>query len=824
MLFLIGGENHMKPKYILGAILGLIIGAKIADAFMTIWQAGTDLPRGLAILPFVVLGATFGALLGIHKPVHTMVLFVSLAALVSCSNKPPLVWLRCPPLCQGSELIKLDLRGKNFSFALITNATLGGSYLRGANLYAANLKRTNLNGANLEDANLKRANLTEASLRLTNLRNANLSGTNLANAYIRTSYMQGTIIDDTTQIDDQSRLIWIIVNQGRGQNLSKIDLSGVTLMQADLREADLSEANLSGANLSKAQLSKANLHKADLRGTLLRYADLSEADLSEANLGSDLPWTDLEGANLSNANLQKADLRRAQLDDALLYGADLSGANLSETILYGVDLAGAKYNSETQWYGSFDPETAGAVRIETSTPVLTPTPASIPIPTATVAPTSTPAPTSLSCPAVFSNPERGFYHFTETHSNNYDALDLNTLRRYRQCEGISLVHRSFYLDDFVTGPISQGYLDAMQRDFDTVREAGLKAIVRFAYTNGPDLEPPYGDASKERILSHIQQLSLILQANSDVIATLQAGFIGLWGEWWYSDYFIPDGDWYARRDVLFALLDALPSSRMVQLRAPRYKQNIFNTTLAVRPSEAHSGTNLARTGHHNDCFLSSASDYGTYIDPPSEYPYLEEDTKYVVMGGETCDPSFADDPAPERLKCQTALEELARFHWSFLNIDWYKPTLQSWRDDGCFAEIEQRLGYRFALVQRTFPDQARLGDSFQFSLQLENQGFAAPFNPRAVELILRGTDGTIYTFELPDDPRFWLPGEPVTISNTLSMPLSLPAGDYELLLNLPDPEPALRHRPEYAIRLADGGDWEEATGYNRLNHTLVVLP
>jgi hypothetical protein len=314
-------------------------------------------------------------------------------------------------------------------------------------------------------------------------------------------------------------------------------------------------------------LSKANLSKADLRGAQLLYTDLSSADLSEANLGGDLQRTDsylsytvLDWANLSNANLQKADLRVAQLGHAILRGADLSGANLTDAILIGADLAGAKYNSETQWPSNVDPERAGAIRIETPAPVPTSTPVSIPIPTATLAPTSTPAPTSSSCPDVFSNPERGFYHFTETHSNNYAPLDLNTLRYYRQCEGISLIHRSFYLDDFVTGPISQGYLDAMQRDFDIVREAGLKAIIRFAYSNGPDVEPPYGDASKNQILSHIQQLSPILQANSDVIATLQAGFIGVWGEWWYSDYFSVV-DWDARREVLLALLDVLPSNR-----------------------------------------------------------------------------------------------------------------------------------------------------------------------------------------------------------------------------------------------------------------------
>ena len=41
-------------------------------------------------------------------------------------------------------------------------------------------------------------------------------------------------------------------------------------------------------------------------------------------------------------------------------------------------------------------------------------------------------------------------------------------------------------------------------------------------------------------------------------------------------------------------------------------------------------------GHHNDCFLASSTDYGTYDDVGKEYPYLEQDTKYVPMGGETC--------------------------------------------------------------------------------------------------------------------------------------------------------------------------------------------
>ena len=134
------------------------------------------------------------------------------------------------------------------------------------------------------------------------------------------------------------------------------------------------------------------------------------------------------------------------------------------------------------------------------------------------------------------NPERGFYHHTETHSNDYTALDLATLQGYRRDEQITLILRLFYLEDFINSDISPTYLGNVQADFDTIRAAGLKAIVRFAYTNQLPPTPPYGDAPKAQILRHLEQLQPILQPNRDVIAVVQAGFVGVWGEWYYTDY------------------------------------------------------------------------------------------------------------------------------------------------------------------------------------------------------------------------------------------------------------------------------------------------
>ena len=426
--------------------------------------------------------------------------------------------------------------------------------------------------------------------------------------------------------------------------------------------------------------------------------------------------------------------------------------------------------------------------------------------------------------AALTNPERGFFKATHTQSSNYKPLDVATLQCYRQNEGINLIHRLFYLEDFVDSDISQAYLDLMQADFDRVREAGLKMVLRFAYTAGPELTPPYGDASKARILSHLDQLSGMLSNHSDVIAVMQAGFIGLWGEWWFSDHFEPDSDWSDRADVLFKMLDILPASRAVQLRTPRYKQHIYNDATPLERLTAHDASDQARTGHHNDCFVSSQSDGGTYVNSASERAYLAAETQWTPMGGETCDPNFLADPQPRRLSCEAALNKLSRVHGSFLNLDWYKPTLRQWQEAGCLSEIEQRLGYRLILGQGRYDDQVSPGGKFQYHLQLKNEGFSAPFNPRAVTLILRHSEGATYPFALADDPRLWLPGETHTLTGAIRIPDHFPAGEYELLLSLPAPEPTLQQRPEYAVRLANENIWEANTGYNRLNHKLIVQP
>lgn len=427
--------------------------------------------------------------------------------------------------------------------------------------------------------------------------------------------------------------------------------------------------------------------------------------------------------------------------------------------------------------------------------------------------------------SAIANPERGFFKFTETHSTGYSSLNTTTLTNYRVNQKITLIYRAFYLENFINSPISAAYLTLMQQDFDKIRQAGLKCVIRFAYSD--DDTATQRDASKATMLNHIQQIAPLLQANEDVISVLQAGFIGLWGEWYYTSQ--PEfGGWgynqtnlttannNHRKDIMNALLSALPASRMIQVRYPSFKQLMYSPT-AITSTQAFTQTNSARIAHHNDCFLASSTDFGTYDNTATQYPYMEQDTKFLAMGGETCAINLP------RSGCASALQEMAKFHWSFMNIDYFPGVIDGFQTNNCYADIENKLGYRFEMRSSTFPTTAMVGSVLPVNFKLLNAGFAAPYNARTVSLILKNTTtNQIISLPMNTDPRRWLGPTEIIVAENLQLPSSLPVGNYRLYLHIADASPSLANRPEYAIQMANSNMWNASTGYNDLNYILNV--
>jgi hypothetical protein len=285
------------------------------------------------------------------------------------------------------------------------------------------------------------------------------------------------------------------------------------------------------------------------------------------------------------------------------------------------------------------------------------------------------------------------------------------------------------------------------------------------------------------------------------------------------------------------LLDAVPAGRMIQVRYPQIKQrflngvNAFVTVAPMTDSEAFTNTDKARIGYHNDCFLAGTDDYGTYEDyGNSSSPrqsandvlraFKKADSKYVAVGGETCDDTYS--PQNDCEPAGMAEAEMAAYHYSFLNCAYNNAVNNDWQTNGCMMNIRKKLGYRFILQQLVYPKEVSAGSSIAISLTVNNAGYASPFNERPVKIMLRNkTTAAEIEYTLNTDIRKWFSGIN-KIETTLPASAALTAGAYDMFLFMPDKHSSIAARPEYAIRAANADVWEAATGYNSLQAILKV--
>ncbi len=418
----------------------------------------------------------------------------------------------------------------------------------------------------------------------------------------------------------------------------------------------------------------------------------------------------------------------------------------------------------------------------------------------------------------FCNPERGFYHqYTLKFSDGnipspVSPVALKTNRVAKRTLSLTL----FYLTDFMDGDISQEALEVIRQSLQAHRDGGCKAILRFAYKDGYGESFHPFDAPVDVVLRHVAQLKPIFHEYGDVIYVLQAGFVGAWGEWYYTDHFnfqpeTPE-DYEPRRRLVEALLDAMPEDRQVALRTAGYKMKIFGTSVkdSITVKTAFDGSDLSRIAGHNDCFISDPTDLGTFTSEAERELWMAE-TDYVSMGGETCSGNAA------YCDCAPAYVALESYHWSYLNHAYHSGTFDLWKRNGCHDDISRRLGYRLVLEGANFRGVFSPGEEFTIDIGIRNEGFASLVNGRSLEFVLVGEDGSEYVFGTDDDPRSWKGGNSYRIRRTLSLPSALePGKEYTLCLNLPDASGQLRDKPEFSVRLANKGVWNPENGYNEL--------
>ncbi len=475
------------------------------------------------------------------------------------------------------------------------------------------------------------------------------------------------------------------------------------------------------------------------------------------------------------------------------------------------------------------------------------------------------------------NPERGFamqfdppwpdtvtWEFCEQDDEDYtwtawnDPITPELLQPYKEKKW-TMINARYHLAEFRHSRISDAWMERFQSDLNVVREQGMKLILRFAY-NYPMGGP---DAPVDQVLLHIDQLEPVLNDNIDVIAYFELGFIGPWGEGHTSSYELQDTKrGYNRINektirIIQHFFEAIPKTRMIAIRYPDYKFQYFSglqedRILENAPIEpltaetAFDGSIRSRMGIHDDCLVCGEWNAGTFWNPRENaeevLEFLNAENKWVVQGGEpggeinSSDTDLDGDgyTSGEYAQCERVLYFFEKMRWSTCNGGWGSRSYDQWKKEGCYDEIQNKLGYRLRLVEAMFPRRIKKGEYFNATLILANDGWAASYNPRIVELLLRNTEtgdiggkfvvcnGDYTPPEISiNDPRFWHPENEIRLDISEWIPNETPAGEYEVILNMPDP--MLYDRPEYKIRLANKDLWEAETGYNILNHTVSII-
>ena len=233
---------------------------------------------------------------------------------------------------------------------------------------------------------------------------------------------------------------------------------------------------------------------------------------------------------------------------------------------------------------------------------------------------------------IFSNPERGFITMLTRHLSESKPYAVkgkeDVLEEKKANEQMSIVLLHYYLDNYKTTEVlPSAVLNGFDEDMQVLRNLGMKAIVRFSYvdgTYGKGKKESAEDASLEIVQKHLAQYASHWQANADVIFCFQAGIIGAWGEWYYSDHFGNQSSHMNERrsSLLDTLLQAVPQDRCIQIRTPLFKTEYLGSTDPLTEEEAYQGTPKARLGHHNDAFLYHYDNMGTYRDTATQKPYI----------------------------------------------------------------------------------------------------------------------------------------------------------------------------------------------------------
>ncbi len=372
--------------------------------------------------------------------------------------------------------------------------------------------------------------------------------------------------------------------------------------------------------------------------------------------------------------------------------------------------------------------------------------------------------------------------------------------------------------------LDETFFRNFRQTLEHCRQNGSTIAIRFRYdANGySDPEP----ATWEKMVEHIEQIRAdgFLEDYKDLIAYVETGFVGSWGEHWGGKYCSMTD----KARLVDLLLDVVPEEIPITVRTPL----TFATWAGIEESElgdyiSEPGSDAARIGLYNDGYMGSDSDLGTYHDRERDTTWLGRQAVTTYFGGEfSGNLEFAkqyDTYLPEN-----AIPEMYKTHLSYINSNIYLlykdytfgeqydvegVDNSAYYGETVFKFMRDHLGYRFVIRDSRLSAEVPQGGILTVQAAIENTGFANPIKEQKAELILE-KDGTYVRTLVDIDTRKWYSRTTVTPEFQMKLPGGLETGEWNVYLKLSIGNNTPDQMHMRSVHFANNDVWNSALGAN----------
>jgi len=406
-----------------------------------------------------------------------------------------------------------------------------------------------------------------------------------------------------------------------------------------------------------------------------------------------------------------------------------------------------------------------------------------------------------------------------TNESNFGYGPTKVMRLYISLSG-EVTLGSCSQQPAVTGPLSSTMLNDINTRIAAFAGTGIRVMIRFIYNFGP-IGPGAMDAPIDVISTHIDQLAPIVLQNKDFVFSMEAGFIGTWGEW--HDSTNGNDTAAAQKTVLDKELSYFSGVFPILVRYPGDLIQYTGTT-----------TPQAGLGLHDDYYDSNSDDGATWNPCDtgagyclSGYTASELQSYAAAVSASTM---FAGEfgALDSTLQTCSALDSYSyTYNAQSISLFPFPTTIGTeLQNEGCALSFYNKVGTRVELQKATIIGNPTPNGQLYVAITLANTGYGRVIRPRPASLVFVSNGNVVaqIPIALTNLDLRQLTSSATPVSQTFQFNVTLPgtfpsSGSVSATLLIPDPAPSLTSLPAYALPLNsldqnNSPVFNPTTGYN----------